>query len=115
LKPVAKRSNKNRRRERWPKDLAVEQDDIYAQQRNNLVKDFENFEQISTYLRDQWAGLFADFLSRRSTEAALRDLAAQVNGLSQVSEVLKKYTESIMRKVEPEESERSALSRLISF
>ena len=25
LKPVAKRSDKNQRRERWPKDLAVEQ------------------------------------------------------------------------------------------
>src|SRR5271170_3789754 len=28
LKPVAKRSNKNQRRERWPKDLAVEQEVI---------------------------------------------------------------------------------------
>jgi hypothetical protein len=81
-------------------------DDIFAQQRNNLVKDFENFADISSYLRDQWAGLFEDFLSRKSTEAALQDLSTQVNGLSQVSEVLKKYTESIMRKVEPKESER---------
>ena len=28
LKPVAKRSDKNQRRERWPKDLAVEQEVI---------------------------------------------------------------------------------------
>lgn len=81
-------------------------DDVYAQRKNNPVKEFEKSADITSYLRDQWAGLFSDFLSRRTTDAALRDLSAQVDGLSQISDVLKKYTESIMRRVEPDDSEK---------
>ena len=77
-------------------------DDILAQRRNNFVREFEKIDDISTWLRDQWAGLFADFLSRKKTETSLRDLSSQVAQLSSVSTVLKEYTESMMRKIQPE-------------
>ena len=77
-------------------------DDILSQRRNNFVCEFEKFDDISNWLRDQWAGLFADFLSRKKTETSLRDLTAQVAQLGSVSTVLKEYTESMMRKIKPE-------------
>ena len=40
-------------------------DSIFAETTNNLVREFENFNEISTWLKDQWAGLFADFLARK--------------------------------------------------
>lgn len=81
-------------------------DDILIQRRNNYLKEFEHFEDISIWLRDQWAGLFADQMARRGREVAIQDLADQVESLTQLSGVLKEYTESIMRKVEPEESKQ---------
>jgi hypothetical protein len=78
-------------------------DEILAQRRNNFVKEFEKFDDISSWLTDQWGGLFADFLSKRSTETTLKDLASQISELGQISSVLQKYTESIMRAVKPKD------------
>lgn len=80
-------------------------DDIHAQKRNNFVREFEKADDITTWLRDQWAGLFADFLARRTSETTLRDMASQISNLRQVSSTLKTYTESIMRAVDSDDSE----------
>ena len=77
-------------------------DEIYAQGRNNLVKEFENFDHISSWLRDQWAGLFADYLSDRSRDKELEELSVQIAGLKDINSVLKEYTESILEKIQPE-------------
>ncbi|UIN55463.1 DUF4062 domain-containing protein [Pseudomonas kribbensis] len=77
-------------------------DEIYAQGRNNLVKEFENFDDISSWLRDQWAGLFADYLSDRSRDKELEELSVQIAGLKDINSVLKGYTESILEKIQPE-------------
>lgn len=77
-------------------------DDIYAQGRNNLVKEFENFDDISSWLRDQWAGLFADYLSDRSRDKELEELSVQIAGLKDINSVLKGYTESILEKIQPD-------------
>lgn len=98
-------------------------DDILAQRRNNFVRDFEKFDDISAWLRDQWAGLFAEFLSRKKSETSLRDLSAQISDLSGVSTVLKEYTESMMRKIQPdnfqviitEQSKKLRASRIRRF
>lgn len=79
-------------------------DEILSQRRNNFIRGFENFDDISSWLRDQWAGLFADFLSRKSQEATLRNLGSQIADLSGISGALKEYTESILRSVVPNES-----------
>jgi hypothetical protein len=79
-------------------------DEIFNQGRNNLTKEFDKFDDISAWLTDQWAGLFADFLSKKSSESTLRNLTSQVEELKQLSGVLKSYNESIIRKLEPEAS-----------
>ena len=81
-------------------------DDILIQRQNNFIREFDHFDDISAWLRDQWAGLFADALTRRTGEVALHDLASQIHNLAQVSNVLKEYSESIIRKIEPKESKR---------
>jgi hypothetical protein len=77
-------------------------DNILSQHRNNFVREFEKFEDISLWLREQWAGLFAESLMRKSTQVQLKDMSARVAELGQVAEALKEYTESIMRKIQPE-------------
>lgn len=77
-------------------------DEIYAQGRNNLIKEFENFDHISGWLRDQWAGLFADYLTDRSRDKELEELSVQIAGLKDINSVLKGYTESILEKIQPE-------------
>ena len=75
---------------------------ILAQRRNTPVTPFEKFDDLSSCLRAQWAGLFADFLSRKSSETSLKDISAQLAELNGVSSVLKEYTESIMKKIQPD-------------
>lgn len=77
-------------------------EDILAQRRNNFIRAFEKFDDIASWLRDQWAGLFADFLTRENTETSLKGLSTQIAELNGVSSVLKEYTESIMRKIQPD-------------
>ena len=81
-------------------------DDIYSQKRNNLVRDFEKFDDLSNWLRDQWAGLFADLLTAKQRDHELEDLSSQVAGLKDLSSVLKSYTESIMSKLQPDNFEQ---------
>lgn len=81
-------------------------DEILSQGRNNLTREFEKFDDISEWLTDQWAGLFADFLSKKSADSTLNNLSSQVEELKQLSGVLKSYNESIIRKLEPEESNK---------
>jgi len=80
-------------------------DEIYTQKRNNLVREFENFSDISFWLREQWAGLFADYLSKKSEKSKLSDLSSQINDLKGINSVLKDYSENILRAIQPDKSE----------
>lgn len=75
-------------------------DDIFKQQRNNYVKGFSSHEEILTWLREQWAGIFADSLKRRQTETKLSSLEAQIRELTNVVSSLKTYSEEIVKSVE---------------
>lgn len=81
-------------------------DEILLQKRNNYVKEFDKFEDIVAWLRDQWAGIFADLLSRKGQETVLKDMSSRIEELNEVTTSLKEYTESIMRKVLPDNSEK---------
>lgn len=81
-------------------------DEIYSQPRNNQIKDFEKFDEISTWLKDQWAGLFADLISKKSHDAKLQDMSSQIHELKQINNTLIKYTESIMEKVEVKDARK---------
>lgn len=80
-------------------------DSIYALKKNNLVKEFERFEDISSWLRDQWAGLFAGFLMRQNGEATLNTLAQQMVSLESITNALKGYSEKLIQKLTPEISD----------
>lgn len=74
-------------------------DEIRSEQRNNPIQQFDRYMDIETWLRAQWAGLFKDFLSRRSEHNQLASLSAQVKALAEVNETLKAYLEEVVTKV----------------
>lgn len=86
-------------------------DVIYSQKKNNLVKDFENFDDISSWLKDQWAGIFADFLSKTSEQTELANLSSQISDLRNISTILREYSEVMMRKINPDNVEKIISSK----
>lgn len=84
-------------------------DSINSESRNNLIREFERFEHITGWLKAQWAGLFADHLTKKKSDAVLKALTAQVQTLNQVVDALKTYSEAIVRKVEPDEEKSNVI------
>jgi hypothetical protein len=74
-------------------------DDIFAQSRNNLVREFGTADDITSWLRDQWAGLLAHFISKRRDDVSVGQLKAQMDSLTSVVSALKTYSEQIVRDV----------------
>jgi hypothetical protein len=72
-------------------------EEILAKPRNNPVQPFERFEDIDSWLREQWAGLFRELLKRQSQSRQLAGLSEQVSQLKETNETLKKYLEAVMR------------------
>jgi hypothetical protein len=83
-------------------------EEILAKPRNNPVQPFERFEDIESWLREQWAGLFRELLKRQSQQRQFAGLSEQVLQLKETNETLKKYLEAVMRRVG-----KQATSRLI--
>lgn len=71
-------------------------DHIGVEERNNLIRTFESLTDITEWLRDQWAGLFANYLSKTSEFIKIQSLQDKLESLSEVTSVLKNYTESLM-------------------
>ena len=85
-------------------------DEIFGQKNNNFVKEFENFEDISSWLRDQWAGLFADLILRKREQREISGMAERIAELGELTASLKSYTETIMEKVVPEKADEKIKS-----
>lgn len=81
-------------------------DEILSRERNNFVRGFDRFDDISAWLRDQWAGLFADLISKRGTETGIKDLAVRVAELGQITSALKEYSEMILKNLQPDRSKK---------
>lgn len=81
-------------------------EDILARPRNNPVHTFERFEEIQTWLRDQWAGFFRELLRRQSQQQQLAGLTTQVAELKEVNETLKTYLEAVMKGAGQEETSK---------
>ena len=86
---------------------------IYSESRNNLVREFEKFEHITSWLKNQWAGLFADHLAKRKSDSILNDLTSQIQTLNQVVDSLRNYSEAIVRKIEPDASKSDQIIRTV--
>jgi len=81
-------------------------DEILSQKVGNYVKDFDNIDDITFWLKEQWAGLFADFLEKEQSKIELKKLSSQINELGSVTTSLKEYTEAIMRKIQPKDYQK---------
>lgn len=97
-------------------------EEILNQPRNNPIKQFERAEDIEPWLRDQWAGLFKEFLNRTSSQKQIASLGAQVTELAEINQTMRRYLEEVVSKVSPatnlvaEESERlERAARLARF
>ena len=81
-------------------------EDILARPRNNPVQTFERFEEIESWLREQWAGLFRELLRRQSQQQQLVGLSQQVLELKESNQTLKTYLEAVMRGVGKQETSK---------
>ena len=72
-------------------------DEIISQRTNNFVRGFDNFDDITSWLKEQWAGIFADFLSKRSTDIKIKNLKEQIEELKEISTTLKVYNELLVQ------------------
>ena len=77
-------------------------DDIHTLQKGNFIQGFTKFEDISEWLKMQWAHLMTEFISNRSRQIEIADLNDSVDKLSSITSSLKAYTEEILKKVEPD-------------
>ena len=80
-------------------------EDILTRKRNNPVHTFERFSDVESWLREQWAGLFREYLHRTSSQQQLTALTDQVNALQEVTATLKRYLEAVIVKVSPDVSD----------
>lgn len=77
---------------------------ILAQPRNNPIQQFDRYAEIETWLREQWAGLFRELLSRMSSQKQIASLAGQVASLAEINNTLKAYLEQVVQRVAPDKS-----------
>ena len=81
-------------------------DDIIAMKRNNPMHPFERAADIEAWLRDQWAGLFRELLGRQAKQKQLESLSAKIADLGQTNQMLRAYTEELIRRGAEDNSEQ---------
>ncbi|MDX9912946.1 MAG: DUF4062 domain-containing protein [Phycisphaerales bacterium] len=74
-------------------------DELQQRPHNKAMSSFDDFEDIADWLRQQWAGLFSEFLRDQQEEAPIKALESQIGRLSDVVDAVKQYTEGIFSKV----------------
>ncbi|WAC27346.1 DUF4062 domain-containing protein [Ancylobacter sp. SL191] len=75
-------------------------DYILAQPRNNPVFSFSNYSEIENWLREQWAGMFREFLRSRSQLSQISELSKKINDLEEINNTLKVYLEKVLSNVD---------------
>ena len=81
-------------------------EDILSKPRNNPIQTFERFSDIKKWLREQWAGLFKELLQRLSSQNQISSISTQVSELKEINITLKRYLESVVSKISPDESQQ---------
>lgn len=76
---------------------------IFEKSRNNPVYAFDRATDITSWLREQWAGLFRELLRSRSQQRQLSALNDQVSELKTINETLKTYMEAVLTNIAPAE------------
>jgi hypothetical protein len=81
-------------------------DDILKQKKGNFIKDFAVLEDITSWLRDQWAGLFVELLRKRNASVQIKKIESQIGDLKDVVGTLKKYSEELIKEINKKDSSR---------
>jgi hypothetical protein len=76
-------------------------DEVRKASFNNAIHPFNDFADIESYLRKQWAGLLFSFLSQRAAESRVLDLMSRISDMSQRIEFL---SQQILKSVGTEEA-----------
>ncbi|MHA3059248.1 DUF4062 domain-containing protein [Acinetobacter sp. ANC 4636] len=71
-------------------------DDIHKKPNNNPIFSFEKYNEIEDWLREQWAGLFKNFLIKQGNSKKLDSLQNQIKHLEALNSTLKIYLETLM-------------------
>lgn len=71
-------------------------DDIHQKPNNNPIFSFEKYNEIEDWLKEQWAGLFKNFLIRQGNSKKLDSLQSQIKHLETLNSTLKIYLETLM-------------------
>ena len=81
-------------------------EEIYGLHNGNFIKGFSKFEDISEWLKSQWAHLMTEFISNRTDQIELNKISNSVQELNNISKSLKAYTEAILNNANPAEFEK---------
>lgn len=79
---------------------------ILNQPRNNPIHTFEKHQEIEIWLKEQWAGLFKDMLSKKTDKNQIASLSKQVTELAEINTTLKRYLEEVVSKVSEDDAVR---------
>lgn len=71
-------------------------DDIHQKPNNNPIFSFEKYNEIEDWLKEQWAGLFKNFLIKQGNSKKLDSLQSQIKNLETLNSTLKIYLETLM-------------------
>ncbi|MEN3979350.1 DUF4062 domain-containing protein [Acinetobacter sp. CWB-B33] len=71
-------------------------DDIHTKPNNNPIFSFEKYNEIEDWLKDQWSGLFKDFLVKRGNSKKFESLQSQIRHLETLNLTLKNYLEILI-------------------
>jgi len=75
---------------------------IYNEKHGAFIKEFDVTENITDWLKNQWAGIFAHYLKHEREVVVAKTISEGLNELKSISNTLKKYSESMMNKILPE-------------
>lgn len=71
-------------------------EEIHKQFSNNIVCEFEKFDDIKNWLKNQWAGLFYEYLTSKKQMSDITSLSEKISDLGDLSDTLKNYLEKIL-------------------
>ncbi len=86
-------------------------DDVLSKRRNNPLQQFDRHADIEEWLREQWAGLFRELITRRSETKQLATLSHRVEELSSINSSLQRYLEAVVSRVSETPEEANAIIR----
>lgn len=81
-------------------------EEIHKQFSNNIIYEFEKFEDVKNWLKNQWAGLFYEYLTSKKQISEIGSLSERISDLGDVSNTLKNYLEKMLEVSNIKEAEK---------